>query len=66
MPTKRSSSRVTREIAAWVKWLYANTHMNQAQIAAMFDLNQGRVSEIITGIRFSNVPPEPYVEGEFG
>lgn len=63
MPTKSKSSRVTRQIAAWVKWLYANTHLNQAQIAAKFDLNQGRVSEIINGLRFPDVLPEPYFEG---
>lgn len=63
MPNKSRSSRVTRQIAGWVKWLYANTHLNQAQIAAKFDLNQGRVSEIINGLRFPEVPPEPLPEG---
>lgn len=29
----------------------------QHRIAADYDLNQGRVSEIATGKRFANVPP---------
>ena len=31
----------------------------QHRIAADFDLNQGRISEIATGKRFSHIPPAP-------
>jgi len=31
----------------------------QHRIAADFDLNQGRVSEIATGKRFAEIPPAP-------
>ena len=65
MPSKNKSARVSAQIAAWIKWLYANTQLNQAQIAALFNLNQGRVSEIINGARFPNIAPQPYNEGDF-
>lgn len=60
MPKKSQRAQITRETAAWVKWLYANTHLNQAQIAALFDLNQGRVSEVVCGHKFANVAPNEY------
>lgn len=31
----------------------------QHRIAADFDLNQGRISEIATGKRFPHIPPAP-------
>lgn len=52
------SPRLTAAIAAKIKFLWNNTDMNQAQIAAHLGaLNQGRVSEVISGHRFPNVPP---------
>lgn len=65
MPKKNKSTQVSAQIAAWVKWLYANTPLNQAQIAALFNLNQGRVSEIVNGTRFPNITPQPYKQGDF-
>jgi len=49
---------LTANIAAKIKFLWNNTNMNQAQIAARLGaLNQGRVSEVITGARYENIPP---------
>jgi len=58
MSHRRSSPRLTAELAAKVKSLLVNTNFNYAQISAMLGgLNQGRVSEVKTGKRFSNVLP---------
>ena len=58
MPHRKSSPRLTAEIAAKIKSLLANTNFNYAQIAAILGgINQGRVSEVKTGKRFSNVLP---------
>lgn len=55
---KRSSPRITPEIAGNIKWLWENTSLNQAQIAAhLGGLNQGRVSEVVNGERFPDAPP---------
>lgn len=56
---KRSKSpRLTREIASQIKALWEHTDLNQAQIAARLGaLNQGRVSEVINGARYPDVPP---------
>lgn len=56
---KQSSPKVTAEVAAKIKALWRSTDLNQAQIAAeLGGLNQGRVSEVINGHRFPEVPPE--------
>lgn len=58
---KNKSPKLTRELAAWIKWLWLNTPLNQAQIASVLGaINQGRVSEVINGLRFSDVTPEPF------
>ena len=46
-------------IAAQIKKLAATTSMFQHEIAAIFGINQGRVSEVLSGKRFSHVPPAP-------
>lgn len=61
---KNRSPRITAQIAGNIKWLWDNTKLNQAQIAAMLGaLNQGRVSEVINGKLFSNVSPIEYNGG---
>ncbi len=40
-----------------IKWMLLHTDLAQHQIAAKFNLNQGRVSEVHTGKRFPNVTP---------
>ena len=51
---------MNEETAAQVKWLWENTPLNQAQISAQLGaINQGRVSEVVTGARFAHVQPTP-------
>ena len=58
---KSRSPRLTATIAAYIKWLWQNTPLNQAQISATLGaLNQGRVSEVVNGHRFSDVEPLPF------
>lgn len=61
---KQASPKVTAEIAGQIKGLWKQTSLNQAQIAAKLGaLNQGRVSEVINGHKFSDVPPADIQEG---
>ena len=58
MPRKNRGPKLTSETAAKIKWLWKNTNMNQAQISASLGaINQGRVSEVISGARYPNVSP---------
>lgn len=60
-PKKNSSPRLTERLAAYIKWLWINTRLNQAQIAALLGaLNQGRVSEVVNGQRFASISPMEY------
>jgi predicted XRE-type DNA-binding protein len=45
--------------AAKIKYLAATTALFQHEIAAQIGLNQGRVSEVLNGKRFSDVSPHP-------
>ncbi|GAA0779102.1 hypothetical protein E1180_19170 [Roseibium denhamense] len=57
-PKKLKSPRLTAELAAEIKALWKHTELNQAQIAAKLGgLNQGRVSEVINGLRYAEVLP---------
>lgn len=53
---QKVSPEVTPDMAAKIKQ-YLKTGMAQHDIAAMFKINQGRVSEIKNGKRFGNVLP---------
>jgi hypothetical protein len=53
---RRSSPPVTPEMASYIK-LMRKLGLYTHQIAAKFGINQGRVSEVITGKRFPQVPP---------
>lgn len=58
MPNRNSSPHVTPLIASQIKGLWQHTRLNQAQIAARLGaLNQGRVSEVLNGQRFPEIPP---------
>lgn len=48
---------LTTADAAKVKALLLHTDLWQHEIAALFGVNQGRVSEIKNGKLFRNVPP---------
>lgn len=55
---RASSPKLTAVTAAWIKYLWNNTNMNQAQIASKLGaLNQGRVCEVVTGRRYPDVQP---------
>jgi transcriptional regulator with XRE-family HTH domain len=58
---RKSSPQVTSEMAAHIKWLRNYRGWLQHDIAALFSINQGRVSEICTGKRFPDVKPIPMV-----
>jgi hypothetical protein len=55
-PRKRKSPPVTPEMAAKIKALI-EVGICQHDIAAHFKINQGRVSEINTGMRFPGIEP---------
>ena len=52
-----SKNPLTSEKAALIKQLAASTDLYQHQIAALVKVNQGRVSEVLSGKRFPEVPP---------
>jgi predicted XRE-type DNA-binding protein len=51
--------RMTGELAALIKKLAATTDLFQHEIAARLGVNQGRVSEVLSGKRFADVQPAP-------
>lgn len=54
---RRVSSPLTSELAAAIKRLARDTDLAQHQIAAQLQLNQGRISEVLTGKKFPEVRP---------
>jgi hypothetical protein len=54
---RKPSPKLTPKIVAKIKALLTRG-FKQHDIAAMFGINQGRVSEINTGRKFVNVKPE--------
>ena len=54
---RKSSPPVTPAMAAEIRYLRKQKGLYSHQIAALFGINQGRVSEVLTGKRFPNVPP---------
>ena len=50
---------MTAALAAQIKKLATTTDLAQHQIAAHLGINQGRVSEVLTGKRFGWVSPAP-------
>ena len=52
-------NKLTPETAARIKKLAATTDLYQHEIAALVKVNQGRVSEVLSGKRFQEVPPAP-------
>lgn len=55
-PKKRKSPIVTPEIASRIKALL-NYGLSQQDIATMCGVNQGRVSEVNTGMKFPGIEP---------
>jgi hypothetical protein len=54
----RPSPKLTKDDAAIIKKRLAQGEF-QHRIAADFDVNSGRISEINTGKRYPEVPPAP-------
>jgi predicted XRE-type DNA-binding protein len=58
---KNRSPRLNEQLAAYIKWLWLHTPLNQAQISACLGaINQGRVSEVVNGHRFADVNPQRF------
>jgi predicted XRE-type DNA-binding protein len=51
------SRPLTAELAAKIKRLAREEDLYQHQIAALLEINQGRVSEVLSGKRFAWVQP---------
>lgn len=58
-PSGAPKRRLTADIAAQIKKLAIDRSLYQHEIAARFLINQGRVSEVLSGKRFPKVPPAP-------
>jgi transcriptional regulator with XRE-family HTH domain len=54
---RKASPPVTPQMAAEIRFLRQSKGLYNHQIAALFGINQGRVSEVLTGKRFPDVPP---------
>ena len=53
----KSSPPVTAKMAGQIRYLKKSKGLYNHQIASIFGINQGRVSEVLTGKKFPNVPP---------
>jgi predicted XRE-type DNA-binding protein len=58
MARSSKGPRLTADVAARIKHLWATTDLKQHEIAARFGINQGRVSEVLSGKRFPDVPAQ--------
>ena len=54
----RRSPKLNAALAACIKQLAKNGDLLQHEIAARLNINQGRVSEVLTGKRYRDVQPE--------
>jgi transcriptional regulator with XRE-family HTH domain len=54
---RKASPPVTPQMAAEIRFLRQSKGLYNHQMAALFGINQGRVSEVLTGKRFPDVPP---------
>lgn len=54
---RKSSPIVTAEMAGKIKFMKLKMGLFNHQIAAFFGINQGRVSEVMTGKRYPEVGP---------
>jgi len=57
MPRKVVSLPLNAVLAALIKKLGQDPKLAQHQIAAQLGINQGRVSEVLTGKKFAEVKP---------
>lgn len=54
---RKSSPPVTPQMAAEIRFLKQQKKLFNHQIAAHFGINQGRVSEVLTGKKFPEAQP---------
>ena len=54
---QKASPPVTPQMAAEIRYLKLKKGLFNHQIAALFGINQGRVSEVMTGKTYPEVPP---------
>jgi transcriptional regulator with XRE-family HTH domain len=54
---RKNSPPITAELASRIKYMRNSHGLYQHQIAAALGINQGRVSEVLTGKRHPGVPP---------
>jgi predicted XRE-type DNA-binding protein len=52
---RKNSNKVTAEMAAKIKYLVGVLGLFQHQVAALLEINQGRVSEVMNGKRHPRV-----------
>lgn len=57
MMERKGSPPITAEMAAHIKYLVMEKRLFQHQVAALLELNQGRISEVMRGHRHGNVVP---------
>jgi len=57
---RTSSPQVTFKMACEIKYLKIKHGLYNHQIAALFGVNQGRISEVMTGKRYPEAPPVDY------
>lgn len=51
------SPPISADLAAHIKFLVQERKLFQHQVAALVGVNQGRISEVMNGHKFPNVPP---------
>lgn len=56
-PKRRKTPRMTAALAARAKYLVQQEGLLQHQAAAILGVNQGRISEVMTGKRWPGIPP---------
>ncbi|WP_157035634.1 helix-turn-helix domain-containing protein [Sphingobium chungbukense] len=54
---RKNSPKITPEMAAHIRFLVKERKLFQHQVAALCGLNQGRVSEVMRGKHYPDVPP---------
>ncbi len=57
--SRTKSPPMTAEMAAYAKHLVSVCGFAQHHAAAILGVNQGRISEVMTGKRFADVTPSP-------
>jgi predicted XRE-type DNA-binding protein len=57
--TRQPSARVDAQMAAGIKFLRTVMRLHVHQVAQLYGINQGRVSEVMHGKRFAEVAAAP-------